>query len=72
MLDGIDTSTGPVQVSGRVPARVHDVAVASRGRIVAVVPAAGGRFWALVPGLEGRTPQLYSIEGPRALARLSG
>ncbi len=72
MLDGIDTSTGPVQVSGRFPARVHAVAVASRGQIVAVVPAAGGRFWALAPGLEGRTPQLYSIAGPRALARLSG
>ncbi len=71
-LDGIDTSAGPVQVSGRVPARVHDVAVASGGRIVAVAPAAQGRFWVLVPGLGRVTPQLYSIETPRALARLSG
>ena len=71
-LDGVDTSTDPVQVSGRVPARVRDVAIFAGGRVVAVVPAAQGRFWALVPGLGTAIRQLYSIDGPRSLARLSG
>jgi hypothetical protein len=69
-LDPLDLTTDPVQVSGRVAASVHDVAVAAHGRIVAVVPAEQGRFWALVPGpLEGL--RVYSIEGPRLLSRLS-
>jgi hypothetical protein len=72
--DGLDTSTDPVQVSGRVPLRVHDVAVAAGGRIVAVVPAEQGRFWALVPrrSLERSNPQLFSIENRRTLSRLAG
>ena len=66
-------STDPVQVSGRVPARVHDVAVAAGGRIVAVVPAAAGPLLGARTRRLGRaTPQLYSIEGPRTLARLVG
>ncbi len=71
-LDGLDLSGDPVQVSGRAPASVHDVAVASGGRIVAVVPAAQGRFWALVRRrpLGGRVPELFSIEGPSRLRRL--
>ena len=69
-LDDIDTATGPVQVSGRVPAHVHDVAVAGGGRIVAIVPTAQGQFWALVPWVS-EAPQLYSIEGSQTLARLS-
>ena len=70
-LDGLDASTDPVQASGRVPASVRNVAVAADGRIVAVVPAAQGRFWALVPGLGHAHPQLYSIDGPLALSRLT-
>jgi len=72
-LDPRDRSTGPVQVSGHVAGSVHDVAIAVGGKIVAVTPASTGRFWALVPraALERATPQLYSIEGPRALGRLS-
>jgi Sulfatase len=72
-LDALDRSTDPVQVSGQVAPSVHDVAVAAGGRIVAVAPASKGRFWALVPRrpLERATPQLYSIEGPQVLRRLS-
>jgi sulfatase-like protein len=72
-LDGLDLSTDPVQVSGRVRDSVHDVALAAGGRIVAVVRAEQGRFWALVPraALDRGTPELYSIEGPRMLRRLT-
>lgn len=72
-LDELDRSTDPVQVSGAVEGNVHDVAVMAGGKIVAVVPARKGRFWALVPreALESATPQLYSIEGPTALSRLT-
>ena len=70
-LDGLDRSTDPLQVSGRVDAGVHDIAVAAAGKIVAVVPAAKGRFWALVPQeTAGRGLVLYAIDGPTSLLRL--
>jgi hypothetical protein len=62
-LDAVDLSSDPVQVSGKVGAGVRNVAVAARGRIVAVVPSAKGRFWALVPRavLRGATPEVYPL-----------
>lgn len=62
-LDGIDRSSYLVQVSGRVTASVHDVAVAARGRVVAVVPAVDDRFWALAPraALGRASPRIYAI-----------
>ncbi len=71
-LDDLDSSTDPVQVSGRVASGIHDVAIATAGRIVAVVPTGQGRFWALVPRheLKRAAPQVYSIEGLRTLGRL--
>jgi hypothetical protein len=71
-LDSLDFSNRVVQVSGRVADSVHDVAVESRGTIVAVVPARAGRFWALVPrsGLSRSPPRLFSIESATVLRRL--
>jgi sulfatase-like protein len=62
-LDGIDLSSDPVQVSGRVDADVHNVAVAAGGKVVAVVPAARGHFWALVPrrALGNASPAIFLV-----------
>ena len=64
-LDDLGRSGYLVQVSGRVAATTHDVAVAARGRVVAVVPAVDGRFWALVPrtALRDAEPEIYAIRG---------
>jgi hypothetical protein len=64
-LDDVDRSSYLVQVSGRVTARIHDVAVAAAGRVVAVVPAVDGRFWALVPrsALRDTEPKVYAARG---------
>jgi hypothetical protein len=63
VLDGIDRTSDLVQVSGRVAPSVHDIAVAARGRIVAVNPAVDGRFWALVPrdALGSAKPLIYAL-----------
>ena len=62
-LDRLDLSSDPVQVSGKVGAEIHNIAVAARGRIVAVAPAVKGRFWALVThGALGRAiPKVYAL-----------
>ncbi len=62
-LDRVDLSSDPVQVSGKVGADVHNIAVVSRGRVVAVAPVDLERFWALVPkaALHGARPLLYSL-----------
>ena len=64
-LDAVDRSSYLVQVSGRISATVHDVAVAASGRVVAVVPAVDGRFWALVPraALGSAEPRIYALNG---------
>jgi hypothetical protein len=64
-LDDVDRSSYLVQVSGSVPASTHDVAVAAKGRVVAVVPAADGRFWALVrrSDLRNAEPEVYAVRG---------
>ena len=48
VLDSLDLSSDPVQVSGRVDSAVHSVALAAGGRVVAIAPVVKGRFWALV------------------------
>jgi Sulfatase len=62
-LGALDRSTALVQVSGRLAATVHDVAVTVHGRIVAVVPAGERRFWALVPraALGSAKPGIYAV-----------
>jgi hypothetical protein len=73
-LDAVDRGTDPVQVSGKIEdTGVHDVAIVSAGKIVAVVPVDEARFWALVPraALDASGPRIYSIEGRTTLRRLS-
>jgi hypothetical protein len=62
-LDGLDLSSDPVQVSGKVNQNLHNVAVAAGGKVVAVVPAAKGRFWALVPraSLKSASPRVFVV-----------